>query len=1016
MTALTAVVLPDGTSWQFQYNDSYGDITEIVLPTGGTISYTYAFGQDSCSSGAWVRSIVSRTLFDGTSSHTWHYNWGSVLNSSLTATDPLGNDAVYNIGSGCVVSSIKSYSGSQSANVLLRTTSQTFQTLGGDCVDSGMNYSYPLPSAETTTWGNGASVQQAFTYDSGFTSPCNDGSGVNISGVYGLVTQKSHSDYYTGSVVPILSVENFSYQALTSSNPSYLSPSNLLTLVSKQTVTDGSGNLCSETDYAYDGSTGADSSSISEQHVGITSGFVRGNLTGITRQLFSGGTTSAGPCTSSAPTETAVSTVQHIFDTGMFHYSTDPLSNNTQTDTYSSADYGAYPTQICNALTQCSTYTYDFDSGVMLSMQDANSQMTHYPHYDCMLRPEEVDHPDGSEETMSYLYAGSSGSCNGTSYTGATYSLIVNSSTTYTQTTTLDGLGRTIQTSSSVPSSTCSSDHAYVDTTYDPDGRVLTVSNPDCTSTSSDDVNTTVAYDAIGRQTSVAEQDGSMLFTSYVNNCATSTDELGKARKACVDGLGRTTGVWEDPFGVNYETDYSYDPLGDLLQAQQKGSSSAWRTRTFAYDSLSRVVCAANPEIYVSAVCPTSTSGAVLYAYDSDSNLTSKTAPEEDQTTESTTVTTSYTYDHLNRLTQTSYSDGTTPTLTYGYDTSSLTCPATCANVGRQTAMSDGAGSEAWTFYYNSTGTGLLDQRTTNGVTKTATYTFNPGGTLSALEYPSGRTITYTINDALQPTSAEDITNGINYATSALYTPFGSLSSLTNGSTLLTSLYYNARMQPCRIAVNSSGSAPGFCGDSNLGNVMDLTYNFNAGVADNGNVTAIANNNDGTRSQTFTYDSLNRVATAASSTFAASQAHCWGESFGFDAWGNLSSIGAISSAYSGCTQPSLSLPAFAADNHLPASSGFGYDAAGNLTSGSTTGPYYTYDANGQMTQAASFSTAGYVYDGNGRRVEKTAGGSAYELYWYDTGGNVLAETDGSGNLLNEYIFFGGKRIARRKVQ
>ena len=44
------------------------------------------------------------------------------------------------------------------------------------------------------------------------------------------------------------------------------------------------------------------------------------------------------------------------------------------------------------------------------------------------------------------------------------------------------------------------------------------------------------------------------------------------------------------------------------------------------------------------------------------------------------------------------------------------------------------------------------------------------------------------------------------------------------------------------------------------------------------------------------------------------------------------------------------------------------------------------------------------------RVKKS--GSTNTLYWYGPGGEVLEETDLSGNLKNEYIFFGGKRVAR----
>jgi RHS repeat-associated protein len=55
----------------------------------------------------------------------------------------------------------------------------------------------------------------------------------------------------------------------------------------------------------------------------------------------------------------------------------------------------------------------------------------------------------------------------------------------------------------------------------------------------------------------------------------------------------------------------------------------------------------------------------------------------------------------------------------------------------------------------------------------------------------------------------------------------------------------------------------------------------------------------------------------------------------------------------------------------------------------------------------------YTYDGNGERVLKsnTSTGAAVKRYW-SMGGNTLAEGDGSGNLTAEYIYFGGKRVAR----
>ncbi|MGH9814314.1 MAG: RHS repeat-associated core domain-containing protein, partial [Candidatus Acidiferrales bacterium] len=57
------------------------------------------------------------------------------------------------------------------------------------------------------------------------------------------------------------------------------------------------------------------------------------------------------------------------------------------------------------------------------------------------------------------------------------------------------------------------------------------------------------------------------------------------------------------------------------------------------------------------------------------------------------------------------------------------------------------------------------------------------------------------------------------------------------------------------------------------------------------------------------------------------------------------------------------------------------------------------------------TTAGvtYTYDGDGRRVQKSNG----KLYWYGAGSSVMMETDLSGNLQDEYIFFNGQRTARR---
>src|SRR5262249_54773351 len=141
--------------------------------------------------------------------------------------------------------------------------------------------------------------------------------------------------------------------------------------------------------------------------------------------------------------------------------------------------------------------------------------------------------------------------------------------------------------------------------------------------------------------------------TSYAGNLITTTDQAGKKRKTQTDALGRLTTVWEDPTGANYETDYQYDVLGNLLRVDQKGGSSSsanWRTRTFVYDSLSRLLTATNPE-----------SGTITYKYDADTNCTS---PNSYPTllvskTDARGIRTCMQYDVLNRQTQKNYTDGT---------------------------------------------------------------------------------------------------------------------------------------------------------------------------------------------------------------------------------------------------------------------------------------------------------------------------------------------------------------------
>jgi YD repeat-containing protein len=118
-----------------------------------------------------------------------------------------------------------------------------------------------------------------------------------------------------------------------------------------------------------------------------------------------------------------------------------------------------------------------------------------------------------------------------------------------------------------------------------------------------------------------------------------------------------------------------------------------------------------------------------------------------------------------------------------------------------------------------------------------------------------------------------------------------------------------------------------------------------------------------------------------------------------DAWGNL-----LGKTVTKCSAEHLSVTALT-NNQL---SGYGYDAAGNMIQDVTTGNSYTYDQENRITGAAGYT---YTYDADGNRVEKSSGGTG-TIYWYMTPG-IVAESDLSGNLKSEYLFFDGERVARK---
>ncbi len=126
------------------------------------------------------------------------------------------------------------------------------------------------------------------------------------------------------------------------------------------------------------------------------------------------------------------------------------------------------------------------------------------------------------------------------------------------------------------------------------------------------------------------------------------------------------------------------------------------------------------------------------------------------------------------------------------------------------------------------------------------------------------------------------------------------------------------------------------------------------GASKNGNVASILNNRNHNRDQTYTYDQLNRVATAQSA--ATSGSDCWGLGFSYDIWANL-----LSPRVTKCSAPMLSVGVSTKNQVNNAC--FSHDAAGNLLSDGSFS--YAWDAESRMKSAAGVN---YTYDGDGKRV------------------------------------------------
>jgi len=1010
------IILPgNNLTYTINYSSTgFGEPSSITLPTGGQISWTWVAG------GTGGESVATRTETSGTQSYQWTYGYGA---GNL---DPAGNETVptctYLSGGGtndppCYITQMQYYQGS---SALLKTVNTDFEAVGGPG-SSGF-----IPIRETTTWNQQNLVTKTET----------DWDSVSVTGFgntqYPVYVQnpieRREYDYGTGAPGALLRKTDYTY--LHNGNSTYTGL-NILSATTSKKLYDGSGNLKAQTLYTYDPSSLTSTNNSAPNHDYTTfpsTYFTRGNLAQTQQGLLAAGTW------------TYLNTTNTYDDLGNLLSSRDPAGHTTTfdyTDNWTSSGCAisapntfAYLTTKTDPLGHQTKYSHYYCTGLMGATQDANditnSRAGTTYNYDSLNRLLVTNFPAGGKIINVYT---------DTAPLSVQSSQLVTGTTNIVKTTVKDPLGRVLQTQLQDPD--CSGGPLRVDYGYGFNStsnlRYTTVSNPYCTGSETTSGISTTNYDVLDRVVSVQQADGSSVTTAYAGNVTTVTDEALKQRKSQVDGLGRLTYVWEDPSGLDYLTQYQYDVLDNLTNVTQAGG----RQRSFDYDSLSRLKCAANPEVTSSvntpASCPAAdsgvyTPGTIYYTYDGDGNVLTKTAPAPNQTGTASTAITTYTYDSDSRLTAKSYSGGaSTATVKYGYDGTALSgCtttpppinPADVNPIGNRTSMCDGSGATSWS--HDAMNRTLRAKQTLVGSsssTQVFVYTYNSDGSLASLQYPSGRTITYSTSAAGRTSSAVDSANSINYVTQAHYAPPGEIASFTYYAAISGAFSYNSRLQPLQIfyGTNSVPLLTGATCPTGYGNIMHRVYHFGAGSNDNGNVQQIDNCRDTNRTVLYTYDSLNRIESAATqgTTNCNPPGECWGQLFGhmqngvyvsgYDAWGNLHEITATNGA------PTTFSQTMTTNNQFV---GMTYDAAGNLINDGG-GHTYTFDDENRLTGIPGWT---YVYDGDGMRVEKCSSCSSSTggtLYWYGAGKDSLVESNLAGTLTNEYVFFNGRRIARR---
>jgi RHS repeat-associated protein len=550
---------------------------------------------------------------------------------------------------------------------------------------------------------------------------------------------------------------------------------------------------------------------------------------------------------------------------GSYTITTDPMGNQIK-DTFSSGVRLSTTKGYGTSAAATWTYTYDPYTLGVIGITDPNGHTT-YRTYDGSGNT--LTSSDGLGRTTTYEYNSFNEPIAMTDPKGVTTTM------------TYDANGNLLTTSTplvgSSPLQHAVTTNTYGDSTHP--GDVTAVTDPDnkqwlrSYDTDGDLASTTdplgdkatYTYNSIGWLQSAVSPRGNVTganpaqFTtsySYADPSTGAVDEFGDVR-VVTDPLGHKTTTSYDADrnvssvkdGDSNTTSYVYDAANERTDVQRADGTTlhtdfnldgtvkdqldgAGNKTAYGYDALARVTSVTDPLSRVTS-----------YAYDGAGNLLTKLDPVTGATCTATPKVgcTTKGYDAADELTSITYSDGTTPNVTMGYDAD-----------GQRTSMRDGTGSSAWVW-------DSLHRMTssTDGAGKTVQYGYDLKGNLTSMTYPDGHNVTKAYDAAGRLTG---VTDWLGHTTTFTPDPDANITAqaYANGTTA-TSQYNNAdQLTSISDAPTSSPNSP--------------FASFGYGRDGNGQVSSGTSSGAISESNSYTYTHLNQLSSTSAGGYTIDKA------------------------------------------------------------------------------------------------------------------------------------------------